>query len=44
MTARLDTGGGNNVTLECGIDPNNIVQELNNNNNFFSITTPLGMP
>lgn len=44
MTARLDSGGGANVTLECGIDPNNIVPELNNTNNFFNITTPLGMP
>lgn len=44
ITARLDSGGGNNVTLECGIDPNNIVPELNKANNFFSITTPLGNP
>lgn len=44
MTAQLNSGGGANVTLECGIDPNNTVPELNNNNNFFNITTPLGMP
>jgi len=44
ITARLDTGGGGNVTLECAIDPNGIVQELTRANNFFNITTPLLAP
>lgn len=44
MSLRLDSGGGSNVTVDCAIDVNNFVQETNDANNYFSITTPLLAP
>lgn len=45
MPARtLTTGGGGNVTVNCAVDVNRIVAEIDDNNNYFSITTPLLAP
>lgn len=45
MPARtLTTGGGGNVTVDCAVDVNRLVAEIDDNNNFFSITTQLGAP
>jgi hypothetical protein len=44
ITARLDSGGGNNVTAECAADLNNLVVESNEGNNFFNLTTFLANP
>jgi hypothetical protein len=40
----VNSGGGNNVTVDCAIDVNNLVAEINDGNNFFSISTPLLAP
>lgn len=40
----LTTGGGSNITVDCAIDVNRLVAEIDDNNNFFSITTPLRAP
>jgi hypothetical protein len=45
MPARtLTTGGGGNVTVDCAVDVNRLVAEIDDNNNYFSITTPLLAP
>ncbi|MFQ3565700.1 MAG: CARDB domain-containing protein [Aggregatilineales bacterium] len=44
ITARLDFAGGINVTANCAVDVNNIVQESNEANNFFNVTTFLANP
>ncbi|MBK8023431.1 MAG: SH3 domain-containing protein [Chloroflexi bacterium] len=44
ITARLDTGGGGNTTANCAIDVNNLIQEINEGNNFFNLTAFLAMP
>ena len=40
----LDSGGGSNITVDCAIDVNRLVAEIDDNNNFFGITTPLLAP
>lgn len=40
----LNTGGGANITVNCAVDVNRLVAELDENNNFFSITTALRAP
>jgi hypothetical protein len=40
----LDSGGGGNITVDCAIDVNRLIPELNEENNYFSITTPLRAP
>jgi hypothetical protein len=44
LTARLDSGGGAPTTADCAIDVNNLIAEVNENNNFFSLTTTLLPP
>ncbi len=44
ITARLDFAGGINVTANCAVDVNNVVQESNEANNFFNVTTFLANP
>jgi uncharacterized protein YraI len=44
ITARLDEGGGDDVTANCAVDVNNEVAEINNNNNFFNRTEHLDNP
>jgi uncharacterized protein YgiM (DUF1202 family) len=41
ITARLDEGGGKDVTVNCAVDVNNEVAEINDNNNFFNRTERL---
>lgn len=40
----LSSGGGANVTVNCAVDVNRLVAETDDNNNYFSITTPLRAP
>lgn len=40
----LNTGGGGNVTANCAVDVNNLIQEISESNNFFNITTTLAEP
>ncbi len=40
----LDSGGGSNIVVDCAIDINRLVAEIDDNNNFFGITTPLRAP
>jgi len=40
----LTTGGGGNVTVDCAVDVNRLVAEIDDNNNYFSITTQLLAP
>ncbi len=44
MVARLDEGGGDDVTANCAVDVNNLVAEVNENNNFFNRTEELDNP
>ena len=44
IPARLDSGGGSNVTANCAIDVNSLVTEINEQNNFFNLTTALAAP
>lgn len=44
MVARLDEGGGDDVTANCAVDVNNLVAEVNENNNFFNRTEELENP
>jgi hypothetical protein len=44
LTARLDSGGGAPTTADCAIDVNNLIPEVNEGNNFFSLTTTLLAP
>jgi uncharacterized protein YgiM (DUF1202 family) len=37
----LNSGGGANITVNCAVDVNRVVAETDENNNYFSITTPL---
>jgi hypothetical protein len=42
ITTTISSGSGSSLTAECAVDVNNIIQELNENNNFFNLTTTLG--
>jgi len=44
VTARLTSGGGNNITASCAVDVNNIIAETNEANNFFNLTSFLAAP
>jgi len=44
IVARLDDGGGKNTTANCAVDVNNLVAEVNENNNYFSLTGKLQEP
>lgn len=44
ITARLDSGGGNNVTANCAVDLNDLIAEANESNNYFNITVLLANP
>lgn len=40
----LSSGGGSTFTAECAVDVNGVIAELNENNNFFNLTSPLTSP
>jgi uncharacterized protein YgiM (DUF1202 family) len=42
ITTTISSGSGSSLTAECAVDVNNVIQELNENNNFFNLTTTLG--
>ncbi|MDX2160364.1 MAG: CARDB domain-containing protein [bacterium] len=44
ITARLDSGGGQNTTANCAADVNNLIAESNEGNNFASVTVALANP
>ncbi len=44
LAVTLNSGGGANITANCAVDVNNLVQELNESNNFFNLTTMLTEP
>ncbi len=42
VTTTIGSGSGSPLIAECAVDVNNLIAELNENNNFFNITTTLG--
>lgn len=44
IVAQLTSGGGSNVTANCAVDVNNLVQETNEQNNYFNLTSFLAAP
>lgn len=42
VTTTISSGSGSSLTAECAVDVNNLIAELNENNNFFNVTTTLG--